>query len=104
MLLMATLSANYGRIEGQFPNEDLLGSTRRVLNLTEAWLLSVVSEEDWEKHYKEVLTTDPNERQRLIEQRERWGEPDEEGKGDFQLVRGADPAPTSSGFNFKPAG
>lgn len=36
--------------------EDLMASTvRRALNLTEAWLLSVISPEDWDNRYKAIL-------------------------------------------------
>lgn len=102
MLLTAVLSQNYGRVEARYHAEDLLGVTlRRALNLTEDWLLSVVSEDDWNNHYKEILTSNFEDSKRLEEQRERWGEPDDEGKGEFVLERLEQPQ--ESNFNFKPA-
>lgn len=103
MLLLSLLSVNYSRVESRFPTENLLTCpARRALNFTEDWLLSVVSKDDWDNHYKNILTTDLAERERLAEQQELWGDPDEEGKGAFVLVRNEEEAP-SSNFSFKPA-
>lgn len=100
---MAVLSANYSRVEARFSNENLLKcSTRRALNLTEDWLMSVVSEDDWNNHFKEILTLTLEDEDRFKEQLSNWGDPDEEGRGEFVLIRNEEEAPPSN-FNFKPA-
>lgn len=102
MLLTSVLAFNYGRVESRYPTVDLLQiTTRRALNLTEDWLLSVVSEDDWNDNYKDILTADFGDDERLAEQREKWGDPDEDGRGSFVLERKEQPA--TSNMNFKPA-
>lgn len=101
MLLTHTLAANFGRIESRYPSVDMLEvSLRRSLNLTEDWLLSVVTEDDWNKHYKEILTANFEDAERLEEQREAWPE-GENGKGEFILVRKEQPE--TANISFKPA-
>jgi len=96
---MALLSVNYSRVEGRFPMENLVKcSTRRALNLTEDWLLSVVSEDDWNNHYKDVLSVTFDDEERMDYQHDAWGEPDEEGRGEFILERNEDAS--VSNFNF----
>lgn len=103
MLLVSALSVNYARVEARFPVEDLLTCTaRRALNLTEDWLLSVVSEEDWNNHYKDILASSLEDQERLEDQMERWGDPDEDGRGEFNLVR-RDTEEVPSNFNFNSA-
>lgn len=75
---------------------------RRGLNLIEAWLLTVVSQEDWERDYKPILTRTHEDNKQLEEVRERWGDPDEEGRGEFILVRN-ESAVSDPVINFKTA-
>lgn len=100
MALTATLAVNYGRVEARFPNEDLLRvSVRRALNLTEDWLLSVISQEDWENQWREILTSNSGEAKRLQEQREKWGEAQDGKPGAFILER-LDEQPATPAINF----
>lgn len=69
----------------------------------ETFLLANVSEDDWNNHYKDTLTTTLEDKERLEEQAERWGEPDKEGRGEFVLTRHEEVAPVPTNFNFKPA-
>lgn len=103
MFLTAQLAANYGRVEAKFPSVDLIACTaRRALNLTEDWLLSVISQEDWENGVKEILTTTLSDEEQFGDIAERWGEPDDDGRGSFTLERNDEPP--ASNFNFSSAG
>lgn len=63
--------------------------------------MTVVSPEDWEEKFKPILSSNTDEEARLVELREKWGEPDEEGRGEFVLTRGDAEQPVSSNFNMK---
>lgn len=64
--------------------------------------MTVISPEQWENDFKPILSVDTDEEARLAELREKWGEPDEQGRGEFILTRPED-QPVSSNFNMKSA-
>lgn len=61
--------------------------------------MTVISPEQWENDYKPILANNVDEQQRLEELQEKWGEPDEGGRGEFVLVR-HDPPSGGSNFNM----
>lgn len=62
--------------------------------------MTVVSPEDWEANYKPILSTNTDDDTRLTEMREKWGDPDEQGRGEFILVRNEVEQPKTSNFNM----
>lgn len=62
--------------------------------------MSVVSPEDWEKQFKPILASSTDEERRLEELREKWGDPDPDGQGEFILIRNENPQESGSNFNM----
>lgn len=62
--------------------------------------MSVVSPEDWESQFKPILASNTDDEIRLAEMREKWGDPDEQGRGEFVLVRNEEEQPATSNFNM----
>jgi hypothetical protein len=96
------LHGNYGSIEAEYPNEDLLEcSLRRALNLTMAWWIPRLSIEEWDREYKHIFYESKAERELRKEVEARWGDPDEHGRGEFKVER-PDVQPAAN-LNITPA-
>jgi hypothetical protein len=69
--------------------------------LTLAWLLAVIDPEVWKTDYQPVLSRGFSDVAAEREARANWGDPDEQGRGEFRLERG--PEVEGRKINFSPA-
>jgi len=70
------------------------------LNYSEAWLLSVVSDEQWNSDYKDILTLTFDEADKRREAQRKWRPADESGKGEFVLERHTEGTSEIRGFTL----